>query len=230
MSACKVKPLCLSLPPVMNHILKYFLYLYVFALTAALPVAAQLPLPRLIQFSGVVVTGDSLKPLSHVNMMIRNTHRGTVSDIFGFFSFVAQEHDTIDFSHVGFKHACYIIPDSLQENRYSLIQMMSADTFLLQETVIYPWPTKEQFREAFMNLKLPDSDAGRAERNLKMAAVKEKMENIPMDGSLNYKHAMEQKMNQLYYTGQIPPNNLLNPFAWVQFIEAWKNGDFKRKK
>jgi hypothetical protein len=32
-----------------------------------------------------------------------------------------------------------------------------------------------------------------------------------------------------YAGGQIPPMNILNPFAWAQFFEAWKRGDFKRK-
>jgi hypothetical protein len=30
--------------------------------------------------------------------------------------------------------------------------------------------------------------------------------------------------------GQLPKNNLLNPIAWAQFIQAWKNGDFRRKE
>jgi hypothetical protein len=29
--------------------------------------------------------------------------------------------------------------------------------------------------------------------------------------------------------GQTPVNNLFNPVAWSQFVEAWKKGDLKRK-
>ena len=33
-----------------------------------------------------------------------------------------------------------------------------------------------------------------------------------------------------YYAGQIPPMNIFNPFAWAEFVKAWKRGDFKKKK
>jgi hypothetical protein len=88
---------------------------------------------RPIQFSGVVVTGDSLKPVPFVTILVRKTNRGTVADYFGFFSFVAQEGDTIEFSTVGLKKSRFIIPDTLGESRYSIIQMMFEDTVQLRE-------------------------------------------------------------------------------------------------
>lgn len=164
------------------------------------------------------------------NIIIKDSHRGTISDYFGYYSFVAQLGDTIVFSYLGFKDAVFVIPDSLNRKHYSLIQMMDADTIVLQEAIIYPWPTKEQFRQAFLDLRLPEDDKQRAERNLARAEMKERMENMQADGSESYKIAMQQHGARLYYAGQLPPNNLLNPIAWVKFIKAWKNGDFKRKK
>ncbi|PCJ83326.1 MAG: hypothetical protein COA57_11525 [Flavobacteriales bacterium] len=185
---------------------------------------------QLVQFSGVVISGDSLSPVPFANIIIKNTRRGTMSDFYGFFSFVAQLSDTVEFSSVGYKKSAFIIPDSLTTNRYSLIQMMTKDTILLKETVIYPWPTKEQFREAFLNLRIPDDDYERARKNLARAELKERLEVTAMDGSENYKYQMQQYQSRLYYAGQYPPNNLLNPIAWAQFIKAWKEGKFKRRK
>jgi hypothetical protein len=182
----------------------------------------------LIQFSGVVVDGNDLKPIPFTNIIIKNSYRGTMADYYGFFSIVAQKNDTIQFSSVGYKKAFYIIPDSLEEDRYSLIQMLFADTVILRETVIYPWPTKEQFRDAFLNLRVPDDDLERAKRNLARAEMKERGKYMAMDGSQNFKNSMQQNQNRLYYAGQFPPNNLLNPLAWSEFIRAWKNGDLKR--
>jgi hypothetical protein len=184
---------------------------------------------RLIQFSGVVVSGDALKPVPYTNIIIKNTYRGTVSDFYGFFSFVARESDTLEFSCLGFKTSEYIVPDTLHSNKYSLIQILSTDTILLKETVIRPWPTQEQFSEAFIRLNIPDDDLERARKNLARAEMKERMEQSGMDGSMNYKYAMQQKQSQLYYVGQYAPNNLLNPIAWAQFIQAWQRGDFKKK-
>lgn len=191
---------------------------------------AQIKNDGLLQFSGVLLTRDSLEAIPFANILIKGTKRGTVSDYFGYYSFVAERGDTIQFSYLGFKDAYFVIPDSLDSKNYSLIQMMDGDTITLQEAVIYPWPTKEQFREAFLDLRLPEDDKQRAERNLARAEMKERMEYMGMDGSENFTYAMQQHGAQLYYAGQLPPNNLLNPLAWAKFIKAWKDGDFKRKK
>jgi hypothetical protein len=50
-----------------------------------------------------------------------------------------------------------------------------------------------------------------------------------MDASLNYKMVAANQQSKLYYAGQVPRNNLLNPIAWAQFIQAWKEGKFKSK-
>jgi hypothetical protein len=184
---------------------------------------------KVIQFSGVVVDGDSLQPVPYVNIIIKNTFRGTVSDFYGFFSFVAQVEDTVEFSSVGFRKSQYVIPGNLKESRYSIIQMMQHDTFLLQETVIYPWPTREQFAEAFIRLEVPDDDLERARKNLSQEQINDFSGSMPMDASMNYRNALSNYNTRLYNAGQIPMNNLLNPIAWAKFIQSWKNGDFKRK-
>jgi len=183
---------------------------------------------QLVQFSGIVVTGDSLVPIPYTNISVKGTYRGTVTDFYGFFSFVARANDTIVFSSVGFKPASYVIPDTLTTNRYSLIQVMTTDTIVLMETVIYPWPTPEQFKFAFLHLDIPDDDYERAMKNLAFLDMRERLENMPMDGSMNYKNYISQQTSRLYYAGQLPPNNLLNPIAWAQFIKAWKEGKFRK--
>ncbi len=207
---------------------KLFLSLLIF-FSAYFSSSAQENHTALVQFSGVVVTADSLKPIPYVNVIIRNTWRGTVTDYFGFFSFVARMNDTIEFSSLGFKRSTFIIPDTLKDNRYSLIQMLHGDTVLIKEVFIYPWPTKEQFKDAFMNLRIPDDDYERARKNLAQADLQVLYETMPMDANMNFRNQMQQQSSRLYYAGQLPPNNLLNPIAWAKFIEAWQNGDFKRK-
>jgi hypothetical protein len=195
-----------------------------------IPARTQKKYDGLVQFSGVVVTGDSLRPVPFVSIIIKNSYRGTISDFNGFFSFVAQFNDTVEFSAIGFKKARYVIPDTLNTDRYSLIKILSRDTVLLQETVIYPWPTKDQFRQAFLNLKVPDDDYERAKRNMALEEMRDLMVNLPLDGSGNYKALMMEKQNKLYMAGQYPSISLLNPIAWAKFIEAWQRGDYKRKK
>jgi len=186
--------------------------------------------PDVIQFSGVVVNADNLDPVSFSNIMIKGTNRGTITDYYGYFSFVALKSDTILFSAIGYKEQSFIIPDTINGKRYSLIQVMDADTVLLMPTVIYPWPTEEDFIEAFIELDIPDDDIEIARKNLAKAEMKERAMNYKMDGSMNYQNYIDQQTSKLYYAGQSQPISILNPFAWAQFIKAWKEGKFKNDK
>lgn len=214
-----------------NHLLAYVCFLAI--LFAGTTVKAQdrnaLNPKDLIQFSGVVVSADSLQPVPFTNVIIRNARRGTMTDFYGFFSFVAMKGDTIDFQFIGFKTAAYVIPDSLDDNHYSMIQVLMRDTIQLKELSIYPWPSKESFKRAFLELEIPNDDMRRAQWNMELATMRELQENLPYDGSMNYKIALQQRQTQLYTAGQFPSITLLNPLAWASFIQAWKDGAFKKK-
>lgn len=189
----------------------------------------------LVQFSGVVVTADSLRPVPFAKITVIKTGKTTSSDYWGFFSVVVHKNDFVSFSAVGYKSGLFHIPDTLSQNRYSLIQVMSSDTIMLTETVIYPWPSKEQFRHAFLTLRIPDDDIEIARRNLAYMEMREiygrnyDPERYGYTPGQSYRNYMSAQSDKLYYNGQAMPNNLLNPLAWAKFIKAWKNGDFKKK-
>jgi hypothetical protein len=183
----------------------------------------------LVQFSGVILDSDSLQPIPFTTIMIMNSRRGTTADANGIFSFVAEQGDSIKFTSVGFKEAFFVIPDTLHTNKYSLIQLMSTDTLLLRTHMVYPWPSKEQFKQEFMNTRVPTDDLDRAQANLAQAEMRERSQNMPGSGSENYKYENYNRAQQTYYNGQYPSWSVLNPIAWAQFIQAWNNGDFKKK-
>jgi hypothetical protein len=183
---------------------------------------------QVLQFSGLVLTSDSLAPVPFTSIWIKNTRRGTISDFHGFFSITLRESDTLQFSAVGFKDVIFVVPDTLTSPRYSTIQLMTRDTINLPETVIYPWPTREQFRYAFLNTQIPDTDYDRAIRNLERAELRERMENMPMDGYANFNYMNRQYADRMYYAGQRPPMKIFDPIAWGKFIQAWREGKFKR--
>lgn len=178
---------------------------------------------QLLQFSGVVVDKNNLKPIPYTAVMIKGTSHGTISEGNGFFSFVAEPRDTVEFFAIGYKTNSYTLPDTLTD-RYALIHLMDKDTTVLKQVTVYPWPSKEAFKQAFVNLNLPDNDLDRAKKNLALAAEKSRMTGNPMDAQANFMNAMQQEYNKIYSAGQLPMNNLLNPLAWSQFINAWKNG------
>ncbi|MCX6231436.1 MAG: carboxypeptidase-like regulatory domain-containing protein [Bacteroidetes bacterium] len=207
----------------------YFFVLLVLLFTFS-DIKAQKHEKKPVQFSGVVVSSDSLKPISFTNIVIERLHKGTTADYNGFFSLIAYPGDVIIFSAISYKRVYFRIPDSLTSDRYSLIQSLTADTVMLAGTVIHPWPSREQFKQAFIALKMPkDDDFQIAMKNLAIEDLKMRIREYKMDGSMNYRNYIDQQVNKLYYAGQLPPNNLLNPIAWAQFIKAWQNGDFKKK-
>jgi hypothetical protein len=185
---------------------------------------------ELIQFSGITITADSLNPVAFTKILIKNTHRGTASDIYGYFSFVAHRRDTVLFNALGYKPTSFIIPDSVSQNRYSLIQLMTGDTLTLPVAFIFPWPTIEEFKQAFLNLKIPDDDLEIARKNLSAQNIQSSVDAMGMDGSMNYHNYIENTTSKLYYFGQQQPFTVFNPFAWAKFIQAWKEGKFKKKK
>ena len=185
---------------------------------------------RYIQFSGLILDIDSLTPLSFAHVFNKTKRIATFADIHGFFSFVAEKGDLIEFTHVGYKKAQYKIPTNLHETKFTLFQLMTKDTIWLPETVIYPWPSPDQFKNAFLYTVPPEDDYDRAMKNLALQELKERLPNLSPGADETYKYRVNQITQKLYYAGQLPPNNLINPLAWMQFIQAWKNGAFKKQK
>ncbi len=187
------------------------------------------PSKDLLQLSGVVVSGDSLTPVPFTSVMIKGSNRGTMCDYFGFFSLVVRKSDTIIFKSIGYDEADVIIKDTLSDARYSMIQMLQRDTLLLPATEVYPWPSKEQFRQSFLSLNTTQDDYDRAFANLTNEKVRMAVQGVPISAQSNSALAIQREYTRLYQQGQMPSGSLLNPIAWAQFVNAWKKGKFKEK-
>lgn len=184
----------------------------------------------LVQMSGLVLTSDSLMGVPYASVIIKGSGRGTITNYQGFFSLVAAKGDTLVFSSLGFDTDEYVVSDTITSYRFSIVQLLTTGTFYLDETVIFPWPTKEQFREAFLSLNIPDDQLEIARRNLDQDHLATVGENMTLDGNEAADYYLRKEAQKYSYAGQLPPMNIFNPIAWAQFIEAWKNGDFKKKK
>lgn len=183
----------------------------------------------LIQFSGLVVTADSLRALPLVSVKIKNSNKGTYSDQAGFFSFVARKNDVIVFSSIGLKPVEYRIPNDLEGSKYSIIQPMSEDTFFLPETVVRPWPTPEEFNYYFVKANIPDEYYSAASSNLRRQSLEDVSARMSFDGREASRTAIQDQNARYYYNGQLAPNRIFDPIAWGRFFNAWKRGDFKKK-
>lgn len=186
----------------------------------------------LVQFSGLILDGsdENLYPIPFANILISSDSRGTYSEWNGFFSIVAQKGDKVTFSAVGYKSIDYTIPDTLVDNRYSIVQLMTPDTINLPETIVFPWPSRDHFKLEFLAMDVSNELQARAVENLAENALRKMIEDVPYDGNENADYYLRQEAKSYYHIGQTPPMNIFSPIAWKQFFDAWKRGDFKKQK
>ncbi len=182
-----------------------------------------------VQLYGVVMTADSLKAIPAVSIVVKGQNRGTLTNDRGVFSIVVLKGDFVEFSSIGYKSKMVEIPKELKGNQHSVIQLMVNDTIFLPATIIKPRPSREQFERDFINTKVPDDEIAIARSNNDAATRRLLMSSLPVDGKEATNQYMRQAQKKLYYSGQIAPQNIFNPFAWSEFIKAWKRGDFKKK-
>ena len=212
----------------MNKIIRYL-----FILTFLSPIAAKAQFETfkdsVVQLYGVVMTADSLHGVPAASIVIKGQNRGTITNPAGVFSIVVLKGDEIEFTSVGFKPVTVIIPKDLKGNQHSIIQLMVTDTVYLPATIIRPRPTKEQFERDFVNNPVPDDDIAVLQRNNSAATRRALAATMPADGRELSNQFFRDYSTKLGYKGQIAPMNIFNPFAWNEFIKAWKRGDFKKK-
>ncbi len=183
-----------------------------------------------VQLYGIVMTADSLKGLESVSVVVKGQNRGTVTNEKGVFSIVVLKGDEIEFSSIGYKTQKVSIPKQLEGNQQSVIQLMVNDTVYLPATIIKQRPSRAQFERDFLNNPVPDDYITVARKNNDIATRRILLANMPLDGREASNQFLKQASTKAYYAGQVAPQNIFNPFAWAEFIKAWKRGDFKKKK
>lgn len=181
----------------------------------------------LIQLSGVVVAEDNLEAMPYTTIFNKTRRSGVIADYFGYFSLVTYPGDTLFFSFYGHKNSSFIVPDTLTDNRYSIIHMMQKDTVNIPAVYVYPWPSREEFANAFLEMRPYDDALRRAQKQLSGESLAFVAAKLDGDASLAYGTTQNQRYTQLYTNGQLPVNNLLNPYSWSKLVKDWKDGKLK---
>lgn len=215
----------------MKRLLTVVLLLWVFSSFA------QSDTTKVVEFSGVVITNDSLKqfiPNAHILIKKRNQIMATNSE--GFFAFAAMPNDTILFSHVGFKTEKLWIPDTLKSDSYLTMVTLEWDTTILDPVILYPWPRKgDGFSDDFLAMQLEVTEFDIAQRNLAIQALKERAAAMGYSAEEMGDYIVKVQNQNLYNQGRYYGADggaaivgaLTNPFAWAEFFQALKRGDFK---
>lgn len=183
-----------------------------------------------VQLYGVIMTADSLKAIPLASIVVKNKGRGTITNNDGVFSIAVNKGEQITFSCVGYKSRTILIPTNLEGNQYSVIQLLVNDTNFLPATILKPRPTRAQFERDFVNTKVDDDLYETARKNTSASQKRIILSSLPFDGKEAVGASLNQQASKYYYSGQLPPMNILNPSAWRSFINSWKRGDYKSKK
>jgi len=180
---------------------------------------------KLIQLTGKI-TDELLQPLPFAHVLVLEDYRGAISNIYGNYSLVVEPSDSVLISSVGYKSRYIYIPENYSNQFMNLDIILRIDTLVIAEAQIYPWKNYEEFKEAFVNLKLPTDDMERARRNIALIRTQIIMDHEP-SARANFNYIMEKQYQQTFTQGQLPSYQILNPFAWAKFFKALKRGDFK---
>ena len=86
------------------------------------------------------ITDDTSEPLIGVNILVKGTDRGTITDLNGFYSVEANAGETIEISYVGFATQEIEIVD----NQTTLDMVMAADAAQLDEIVVTGYSSQKK--------------------------------------------------------------------------------------
>jgi hypothetical protein len=184
---------------------------------------------KVIQLSGLVVTGEQSYGVPYAAIFVPRTSRGTYSNELGFFSFPLLIGDTCMVRSQGFRPQKYVVPDDGRES-ISVVLYLQADTSMLPEVEVLPFPTEADFKRAFLALRLPETDMNRMRRNLDPRLMDRMRYNLGMGAGLNHSYFINQQTFNTVNQNFIPSTQILNPFAWGRFLKDVKRDRAARKR
>jgi hypothetical protein len=188
---------------------------------------------KAIIFSGVVVGGKTTERLPGATIFIANAGRGTLAKGDGSFTIPVFPGDSVIFSYVGYKKQYHVVPRQYNSDIYSAIVALREDVVTLSGVTIYPYSTEEEFKRAFLALKLPDqADRDALAKSTDPDYINRMAAQVPNNAQTNYRYSMDQLMfgrESAANKGFATTFPFLNPFAWSRFIKSVKNGDLKQK-
>lgn len=209
--------------------MKKLLYIFVFSLILPLVISAQRGEKQIVQFSGFVMSSDSMVGIPFAHIGCKGTTRAGTARVDGFFSYAVAEGDTLIFTSIGYSPYTYIVPNGNADNKISTIISMNKHDYVMRDVMIYPWGDRANFNYAFIHTKIPKTLQEIGEANTDRQLLAAIGQYMPTDGGESTQRYMQYQAVQASYYNQQAPQNIFNPLAWAEFIKAIKNGDFKPK-
>lgn len=137
--------------------LRYLCALLLLVLAAPALYAQDQPKQQVVQFSGTIYSADTInEKIPFVNIRVKNSRRGTVSDVNGFFSIPMYKTDTLIFSALGYGNFEFYLQDDVPSGKLLMNIRMRPQIYTLKGVTVYGL-TKENFKRAFLELEIPEN-------------------------------------------------------------------------
>jgi hypothetical protein len=163
-----------------------------------------------------------------VYITIPKAGRGTITNDQGFFSLPTLVGDTVVVSSIGYKKQKIGVPKSDNQSVTVIIELQE-DTAYYPIIEIFPYPTEEIFKKAFLSLK---KDKFGMYRNMYANVDPILLQRMAMNQNMSPAESFKYSIrNQMYLpAGQVGSGGFnLNPFAWGSTIKSIRKGDYKKK-
>lgn len=108
--------------------------------------------------AGYVFEETSGEPLPYVNVYVKRTRRGTITDTAGYFAITAKVNDTLTFSSLGYDKKYVVINDSATDNSKPLIVFLDTRIYQINSIDIIALKKYKQLEFEITHMRLPDDD------------------------------------------------------------------------
>ncbi|PAW92786.1 hypothetical protein CKK33_04460 [Mucilaginibacter sp. MD40] len=182
----------------------------------------------LVQFSGIVYNADSTNVIvPYVTITnLSNNKSVVITNYNGYFSFVAHEQDTLQFTAIGYAATMVTMPQNAKNRSYTTKIVLKPQITNLPMVRVFPWATTDEFRKDFVNAKIADDDLEIARKNISRASITAMTNTLPRDAQ-EIQAANTQSMHNEILNSHSRTNPLLNPLAWGSLIKSIVDGGGK---
>jgi hypothetical protein len=190
-----------------------------------------------VQVSGVILAQDSARQtIPNAKIQVKGRPLVMESGDDGFFSIAAIPGDSVIVRRFGFQSEKLWVPDTLTGDSYLAVIQMAWNTLELEEVILYPWPRPEDLNRELLAMEVKTTERDIALRNLAIQSLKEQAKAMGMDAGEMQRYILSAQAQSVHNANRYYGSNggtailgrLSDPFAWSQFFNALKRGDFSR--
>ncbi len=125
-----------------------------------------------VLIAGYIYDTKTQAAIPYVNVFVKNSRVGTISDTSGYFILSATPKDTLIISCLGYKTVAVFVPAQSTEEKEPLFVFLDPRAYELKNVNIIALRRQQQFEYDFMNLNVKNMDIDNAVKNF---PIKEKV-------------------------------------------------------